>query len=32
MKLDALFYMNKIKIQQVELLVLKIYRNNKYLP
>ena len=32
MKQEALFYMNKIKIQQVELFVLKIYRNNKYLP
>ena len=32
MKQEALFYMNKIEIQHVELFVLKIYRNNKYLP
>ena len=31
-KQEALFYMNKIEMQQVELFIVKIYRNNKYLP
>ena len=29
---EALFYVNKIPIQQAELLVLKMYRSYKYLP
>ena len=32
MKQEALFYMNKIKIQQVELFIHKIYGHGKYLP
>ena len=32
LKQEALFYMRKISIQQVELVVLKIYWNYKYLP